>query len=498
MIVRELINLIGFKINDAQLRAAEKQVDVFVGKMDHIGKQMSLMFTAPFVGLTYWLAKTLSEFEQLDIAFQTIVGDTDRAKQLVEDMHAFAKVTPFEIKEIGPTVKMLLAMGASVDEVLDELKMLGDVSAGLGVPISRLALNFGQVRAQSKLTGRELRDFAIAGVPILSELAKMLNKSEAAITDMISAGEIGFPEVKEAFRRMSSEGGRFNNLMMEQAKTLGGLWSNFLDTLTLSAKQFEKTLLPVFKKIVMALIKIVDFINEKTSPTLKAIVFWMFAIVAAVGPVLVLFASLVGIGMAVAKVFSILTIAAAAQNLAVGGLILKYLMLMALWVAIAALIALLIEDFIMYTKGEDSLFGLILPKWDSLKEKIDSARIALENFGHWLFVVTDKWKDFWGSVGTGLFKMTNFLENLAVSTAGKLGIDATRERLALDAQGKLTTVPTYSSVQRIEVNSTINTTVPEGTPEFQKTALSKTAQQAVQAQFTDEVRNLLLAGRKVE
>ena len=314
MILRELVNLIGFKINESQWNKAEARVTAMQGRMDKFGRRMSLMFTLPFAFLTAKLGKTLSMFEQLDVAFETMVGSADKANKLVTEMLEFAAETPFEIKEIGPTVKQLLAMGSSAEIVLDELEMLGNVAAGLSVPISRLALNFGQVRAQGKLTGRELRDFAIAGVPLREELAKSLGVTTAAIADMVSTGQIGFDQVKDAFKKMSGEGGRFANLMIKQAKTLGGLWSNLLDIITLSMRSFEKELLPIFKKVVTFLITIVKTLNDRVTPTMKTIIFFLGVIVAGIGPLLLAFAGILKLGSFVSGAFLAISMAAKAAN----------------------------------------------------------------------------------------------------------------------------------------------------------------------------------------
>ena len=140
--------------------------------------------------------------------------------------------------------------------------MLGDVSAGLSVPMERLILNFGQVKAQAKLTGRELRDFAVAGVPILDELARNLNKSKSEIQDMVSAGKIGFGEVTEAFKSMTSEGGRFNNLMEEQAKTLLGRISNLKDNFELFLREQGNGLLVFAGLLVDKLATIVEWLRR--------------------------------------------------------------------------------------------------------------------------------------------------------------------------------------------------------------------------------------------
>ena len=158
-----------------------------------------------------------------------MLGSKAKADKLFAQVVDFASKTPFELKDVAAGSKQFLAYGIAAENIIPTLKSLGDISAGLSVPIERLILNYGQVRTQLKLTGRELRDFQVAGVPIVAELAKQLDVSESKVQNMVTAGEIGFDKVEKAFQSMTAEGGRFNDLMDKQSKTITGLASNFQD-----------------------------------------------------------------------------------------------------------------------------------------------------------------------------------------------------------------------------------------------------------------------------
>lgn len=170
------------------------------------------------------------KFELTTVAFETMLGSAEKAKNLLGDMVDFAKKTPFRLEEVQSGVKMLIAMGSSANETLSEMEMLGNVAAGLGVPLERIVLNFGQIRTQGKLTGRELRDFNVAGVPLVETLAQMNGVSKEFIATMVEEGDVTFEMVKEAFGKMTGEGGRFNDLMDKQAQTFPGILSNIGDS----------------------------------------------------------------------------------------------------------------------------------------------------------------------------------------------------------------------------------------------------------------------------
>ena len=136
-------------------------------------------------------------FEQSQIAFSTMLGSAEKANQLLADLADFAKNTPFGLQDIEQNAKQLLAMGSSSEEVLKELKMLGDVSAGLSVPLWRLSLNFGQVRTQGKLTGRELRDFNVAGVPLIDTLVELGNQGKLSAGAFETVGATSSETIKK-------------------------------------------------------------------------------------------------------------------------------------------------------------------------------------------------------------------------------------------------------------------------------------------------------------
>lgn len=208
--------------------------------------------------LTLSVIKQAGAFEQYQVALKTILGDADQAEAHFQKLKDFAKATPFNFEEIVKNNNLLLAMGSNVDDVIDEMSMLGNVAAGLSVPIERVALNFGQVRAQGKLTGRELRDFTTLGIPIMQELADVMGVAKEEIGDLVSEGSVGFDVVQKAFENMTGEGGKFFNLMEDQSKTTPGRVSNLEDSLQQMQATMGKALLPAVNKLLDAVLPLID------------------------------------------------------------------------------------------------------------------------------------------------------------------------------------------------------------------------------------------------
>ena len=171
-----------------------------------------------------------SQFQQLEISFGTMLKSKDKANDLMAQMTDLAAKTPFGLEEVSEGAKRLLAFQVPAEEVTETLRRMGDVAAGLGVPMGQLIHVYGQVKAKGKLMTDDLYQFMNAGIPIIAELSKVVGKSETEIKDMVSAGKIGFPEVQAVIKNMTNEGGLFFNLMAEQSKSLGGQISNLGDS----------------------------------------------------------------------------------------------------------------------------------------------------------------------------------------------------------------------------------------------------------------------------
>ncbi len=212
-------------------------------------------------------------FEQTQIAFTTMIGSAEKAQKTLNDLSQFAARTPFELTQLEEASKRLLAYGVTADDLIPTLRMLGDISAGVGMDkLPQLILAFGQVRAATKLTGMELRQFSEAGVPLLGTLADQLGVTEAQVLEMVSAGQIGFPAVQQALASLTGEGGRFFNLMEKQSTSLGGLWSNLKDQIALTARSIGTELMPYLKPLVEQLIEVAQAVGEwvKANPQLAA------------------------------------------------------------------------------------------------------------------------------------------------------------------------------------------------------------------------------------
>lgn len=202
-----------------------------------VARSFSRMQAAGMAFLSIDMAKRLATemvsvygtFQQLDIAFKTMLQSGDKAKKLMGELTNFAAVTPFNLVDVGKGAKQLLAYGTKVESIKTELEMLGNVASGVSVPLGDLIYLYGTLRSQGRAYTVDIRQFAGRGIPIYEELAKVLNVNVGEVNGLVEAGKVGFPQVERAFQNMTNQGGMFFNLMQEQSKSVTGQISNLRD-----------------------------------------------------------------------------------------------------------------------------------------------------------------------------------------------------------------------------------------------------------------------------
>lgn len=196
---------------------------------------------ASLTGLVKQIALTRGEFQQLEVAFTTLLQSKEKADVLMSQMVELAAKTPFDLQGVASGARQLLAYGFAAEDITDTLTRLGNVAAGLGLNLQDLTWLYGTTAVQGRLYTRDVMQFQSRGIDLAGELATQLGKTRAEISQMVTEGKIGFPEVQKAIESMTNEGGKFYNLMQEQSKTITGLISNLGDALDMMFNDLGKS-----------------------------------------------------------------------------------------------------------------------------------------------------------------------------------------------------------------------------------------------------------------
>lgn len=210
--------------------AAEAEVLKMDGLMGKLAASAAGLFAVDKIkDFVSQLALVRGEYQQLEVAFETMLGSKSKADALMGQLIDTAATTPFEMSEVAEASKMLLAYGMEGDKVNETLIRLGDIAAGLSMPLKDLAFLYGTTMVQGRLYTQDLNQFLGRGIPLADELAKQFGKNKSEVKKLVEEGKIGFPEVQKAIEALTGEGSKFGGLMEKQSKTIKGQLSNIED-----------------------------------------------------------------------------------------------------------------------------------------------------------------------------------------------------------------------------------------------------------------------------
>lgn len=285
----------------AQAKTAQQSLKAMGDGMVSAGTKLTAGVTAPILGFAAAAIKGAAEQEQLEVSFTTMLGSAEKAKTMMADLSAFAASTPFESPEIQNASKMLLAFGVDAEQIIPTMTNLGDIAAGLNIPIGDMAYLFGTTKAAGRMMTADLNQFTSRGIPMIAALAETMGIAESEVKAAVEAGKVGFPEMEAALTSLTAEGGQFSGLMAAQSMTLAGLFSTLSDNVGLSLAEIGKVIIETFDlktKLAGAiewLVKAKDamFAFAKSNPQMFKLGIIIAAVAAAIGPLLI------GLGMLV-------------------------------------------------------------------------------------------------------------------------------------------------------------------------------------------------------
>ena len=226
------------KLQEAEngIRAASRQIEESGTSIEALFNRMTraaAVFGAGFTAkeLISDIVKVRGEFQQLEVAFNTMLGSKEKANALMSQLVRTAAVTPFDLQGVANGAKQLLAYGAAAEDVNETLIRIGNIAAGLSQPLSDLVYLYGTTMTQGRLYTQDLNQFTGRGIPMIRELANVFGVAEGEVKGLVEAGKVGFPEVQKVIHNLTNEGGMFYNLMQEQSKTITGQISNIEDAI---------------------------------------------------------------------------------------------------------------------------------------------------------------------------------------------------------------------------------------------------------------------------
>lgn len=228
-------------VKDASRRMSDEgiKMESVMSKLSKAAAGMGAAFSAK--EMISQIVTVRGEYQKLEVAFKTMLQSEEQAMSLMQQLTQTAATTPFGLNEVANGAKQLLAYGKNASEVNDTLIKLGDIAAGLSIPLSDLIYLYGTTMTQGRLYTQDLNQFTGRGIPMIKELSKQFGVAESKVKDLVEQGKVGFPEVEKAINSLTSKGGKFGGLMAEQSKTIAGQISNLQDSIEMMFNEIGKS-----------------------------------------------------------------------------------------------------------------------------------------------------------------------------------------------------------------------------------------------------------------
>lgn len=239
-----------FQMAEAYVQLSQRGFSSVQGSINAIGSSLTSMarygslavagVTAAGVASGAALSATAvgiaASAERSRVEFETLLGSAGKARTMLENIERFSAATPFSLTGIQDAGRLLLNYGVAAGDVMGDIDALSNVASGNEQKLQRLSLAYGQVAAKGRLMGQEVIQMVEAGFNPLTVIAERTGESMTDLQKRMERGEVAFSEVSQAFRDITSEGGRFYQMNVKQSQTMLGLWSTFKDNLSLILK----------------------------------------------------------------------------------------------------------------------------------------------------------------------------------------------------------------------------------------------------------------------
>lgn len=313
--------------SNRELANSRSELSQWGSQLSQIGFTMTLVggiVSGVFGSMVTMATHSAGVFEQTTISFETLLGSAVEAQQMLARLTDFAAKTPYEMPEVEKAARGLALFGERGDQLMETLQILGNAASGTNTQFGMVALIFNQIRGVGRLLTQDFRQLSTRGILSLRDLANHFGVVDEEAQRMLSNGKITFEDVREVFKSLSAEGGRFANLMERQSMSLLGRISTLKDSFNIMLREIGTNIAPVMSTIVTWTIKAVDVLRE-ANPAIHTTAAVVGVLTTAAGAVTVALGGTVIVAGQLITAYTTLaaaaTTSAAAQYVLTGGLL---------------------------------------------------------------------------------------------------------------------------------------------------------------------------------
>lgn len=185
--------------------------------------------------------------EQSLIAWETIQGTAEQAKDTVNRLMEMGAQTPFEVEGLDKAAKLLDMAGFKGEDLFKTLTQVGDAVSAIGggqEELAGISLALFQISTKGKISAQEMNQLAERGIPAWDMLAKGMGKSVQEVMKLSENGKLFASEALPMI--LNQMGERFGGAMEKQSHTFNGMISTAKDYFKMISAELSK---PLFDKL---------------------------------------------------------------------------------------------------------------------------------------------------------------------------------------------------------------------------------------------------------
>jgi tape measure domain-containing protein len=287
---------------DNGLKIVERKIKKVGDRLTSIGTRLSVGLSLPLALAAGAAIKTAAEVETATVAFTTLTGSVEKARQQMEALKKLTVETPFQFPELIDASRRMMAFGFSMEQTIPMIRIIGEAVSALGVGtegLNNITLALGQMAMKGKVSAEEMTRQLGQYVNGWQYLADYLKVEVPEAMEMAKNGMIsGVTGVKAVLEGLAKDP-KFAGGMQKQMETLSGLWSNFRDSLFFVLADIGNEIVTTFdlKDKLIGLINGLKTLNQwfkDLDPNIKKVVVNMTLFVAVIGPAMFLVGKLAG------------------------------------------------------------------------------------------------------------------------------------------------------------------------------------------------------------
>ena len=201
--------------------------------------------------------------EQSTVAWTTLLGTQEQAKDMIDQISTYAAKTPFSKMGVDEMAKQLHNAGFAGEDLFAQLTKFGNMGGAFAIQedsLKEMVRQYAQVQMAGTAYTEDLNILQDRGVPIYKALAETLGVTVGEVKKFASEGKISADIYNQAIDSIAST---TEGAMEAQSRTFSGMMSTLSDNLSTLAGLLTNdlfnaltsvlaTVLPLIESFVMA------------------------------------------------------------------------------------------------------------------------------------------------------------------------------------------------------------------------------------------------------